>query len=282
MHRILPAPLLLGALLASLPAVAGYVPGGGGSCYYNEASGSFSAQGADARAGASGTLRDSEQLRDAASITIDGLRYAKAGEGNETLATLAEYVVHGGMIADVRYFRARQDPYNEYVFLPRDARSCSWVTYRYEPDLHFAWIEEKMALVDEFLFKYPALAVDPASFRRQGEYLRGIGFDFLGHPHKQEDGSQPRYNRSWLEADCKGKRVRLIDQRSYAANRELVAVSGGSEKWFAVEDVYPALAMLSHAMCEVPGEHWNEKTRLPTTLDEFSDYVHAAAHGKVE
>lgn len=254
------------------------------SCFYDETRAVFDAQpaGVDGQAARAGTISNSEHLKGTLTVIVDGLRYEKIEDSMETSAVVNEFVIHDGMVMDVRLFRPRGDRYSEYIFLPDDPRNCSWATFQYMPEVHFAWLEDQSEFVDGFLFKHPALAVDPASFRKQGEYMRGIGFDVFGHPHKQDDGSQPRYNRTYIEADCAGKRLRVLDQRSFAANWELTGITGGAEQWFTAEDVYPALAMLMHAMCDVPRSAWSEDTRLPGTLDEFSDYVHAAAHGKVK
>lgn len=255
------------------------------SCFYDKASDTFGPGSAGNRrriARAAGTISGSEHLQAVQAITVDGLRYEKTGESREMLQVLNEAAAYGGMVKDVHFFRPQGDQYSKYIFLPNDPRNCSWVSFQYRPEMHFAWMEEQSEFTDGFLFKHPALAVDPASFRKQGEYVRGIGFSIFGHPHKQDDGSQPRYNRTYIEADCAGKRLRILDARSYAAGWELTSIIGGSEQWFTADDVYPALAMQMHVMCEVPHDTWGEDTRLPGTLDEFSDYIHALAHGKVE
>lgn len=273
---------IAGAVVAGSAAANAAAPANP-SCYFDSTSREFRnvPEGGDVTTFTAGTLQAAPAVVASEVVMLNGLRYKRLKEATESLDGLNEHMELRGTFNEVQLFGFRHDLHNDHLIAIRDPGACSLTMFHYRPELHFAWIEQKSFGLEEFLFKHPGLVVDPASFQKQGEYLRGIGFDVYGHPHKQEDGTQPRYNRSTIEVDCPGKRLRMLDQRIYEAQMKLVRVANYTQDWASTEDVYPALGMLAHAMCEVPADKWGGDTKLPATLDEFSDYVHAAAHGKI-
>lgn len=252
----------------------------GGGCIYDIAKGEFRAlSDGDEMAIAARTLRGHGELFRQDAILVDGWRFEKGSLGRSNPEELNEALQYKASVYGVPFFAFRNNPYADVTVAIGDAENCIYMSFNYRPQLHFAWMEEKFPGMS-FVFKHPALAVDAASFKREGKLMRGVGFEMLGHPHKLEDGTQPMFNRTFIEVNCEDEQLRVLDQRSYGPDYTALQILMSETEWAGFDKVYSAIRMLAAAMCDVPESEWKKTEPMPGDIYEFSRFVHAKAHEK--
>ena len=272
--------LLIAVLLAALhagPAFAQTAEPVG--CVYDPAQGRF--RGMDVAADEAlvrETLagRDTEASRkilEERVVFIDGRRFEAIELMTDTPDGLNAVLVDKAMVAGVRFFGV-SDPYADRIATLVGAIDCAFQVYAYRPIVYGAWIEER-----PFQFKYPALAVERSSFRKEGGIAHATGFLMRGHPHADSEDKY-LYLRMIIAADCDAKTVTLLDERGYGANAEALTRFTPTAGAVALDDVsQPGLRALAQIACNPPAE-WPEATLLKDGLDKFSEMVHQAAHAE--
>ncbi len=238
------------------------------SCIYDPAAEQFRAYDADADTALVGETLVGRDPPDV--VVIDGLRFRRADSLRGTADELNRLIQPWEIVDGVQYFGVA-DRGSDLVAAISVPEACLLEGYRYAPVLHGVWAEQEQP----FVFRFSGLAVDAASFRRDGDRAHGVGFLMLGHPHPDQDPAL--YFRQTIESDCKADRTRVIDTRSYAAENTLHQRFAEEGDWVANADLrHPATRALAHIVCNVPTE-WPASTKLES-LDAFSEQVHAAAH----
>jgi hypothetical protein len=238
------------------------------TCVYDPAAEQFRAYRGDADASLLGETLVGRERPEA--IVIDGQRFQYSEPLRGTADDLNRLVQPRGMVDGVRYFGVA-DAWSDLTAAVSRPEYCMLEAYRYAPIVHGVWVMEQ-----PFVFSFPALAVDRASFRKEGDRARGIGFLMRGHPHPEQDPSL--YYRQTIESDCAAERTRIIDTRSYAAENTLhQRFPADDADWVPNDDLtHPATRVLANLICKPPAE-WPDNTRLES-LDKFSEQVHQAAH----
>lgn len=237
------------------------------TCIYDPATAAFRAYDA---ASDSALTRETLFERDRpAFIMIDGMRFQLGEPMRGAVDELNGLIQSRGMVDGVRYF-GTADAHSDLVAAITQPSPCVLHAYNYAPSVHGAWVEEL-----PFDFRFPALAVDAASFRRDGDRAHGVGFLMRGHPHLEDNPAL--YYRQTIESDCAAERTRIVDTRAYAAENTLHQRFAEEGNWVANADLnHPATRVLAQLVCNPPPE-WPANTRLES-LDAFSEQVHAAAH----
>ena len=237
------------------------------TCIFDAAAGQFRAYDAAADGALLGATLSGRERPD--SIVVAGRRFDYSEPLRGTADDLNRLIEPRGMHDGVRYFGIA-DPHADLVAALSRPDYCMLEAYRYAPVVHGVWVMEQ-----PFVFSFPALAVDRASFRKEGDTAHGVGFLMRGHPHPEQDPSL--YYRQTIESDCANARTRILDTRSYATENTLHQRFTDSAEWVANDDLtHPATRVLANLICKPPTE-WPDNTRLES-LDKFSEQVHQAAH----